>query len=253
MPVNINIEAKPFILAIVVATMLCCGLDAWCQTDYDNILRYDPRISGRDNPAVAVLQGRTARFTIDGLVYSNWNAPYVTFDSITDKNCIEVFIPDTVSNLGRKFPVFEIGHDAFRNCPYLVKVSLPSVYGVLAGAFKGCSSLRVIEVRAKVPPLVGEHGFYGGKPFDIFENYFPYTAVLVVPKGCEEAYRKAVGWGEFKTIISHEPSLDELNIDEITMQINERESRLSTIRQEAARLEQEINALKKAQSEVDQH
>ena len=94
--------------------------------------------------------------------------------------------------------------------------------------------------------LENQHPFYGSKWEEVIEPYHTLTTIIVVPEGCEDAYRKAPGWKEFRTIQSYEPDGSELHIDEIDVQINNLESKLERLEQEAARIRKEIEALRNA-------
>jgi len=83
---------------------------------------------------------------------------------------------------------------------------------------------------------------------DIFEPYHALSTILVVPPGCEEAYRNTPGWREFRVIQSTMPTGDELKVDEIELRINELESQLTRARGEVRGLEAELDALKGAVS-----
>ena len=178
--------------------------------------------------------GRVKRIRQGIFLYSNWDAPYLTLDSCLDKSVTQVTVPDVVTWYGREYPVAEIG-------------VLKS--GFLKGALLECPNLRVIKINSKNPPLLESmHPFYGGKWDEVIEPYHTLTTIIVVPKGCEETYRNATGWKEFKVIMSHMPTGNELKINEIDMQINSLESQLQKVQQEEQRIKAEIDALRKAKS-----
>ena len=77
----------------------------------------------------------------------------------------------------------------------------------------------------------------------MIEPYHTLSTIIVMPEGCEQAYREAPGWKEFKVIQSHMPDGSELMIDEIDVRINEIESELRRVEQQARRLREEIDAL----------
>lgn len=163
----------------------------------------------------AAAQGKVARFDLDGLRYSNWDAPYVTLDSCLDHTATEIVIPDSVWRNGRGYPVIEIGPNAFRGCHNLVSVTLAdSVNNILYGAFLDCPNLRVIVTARTRPPRIGRHAFYHAEWAKVFEPYHTLTTAIVVPEGCEPTYRNALGWSEFKNIRSTMPAPgDSANID----------------------------------------
>ena len=97
----------------------------------------------------------------------------------------------------------KIGQGAFMGHELLAKVILPeTLEEIEARAFYNCKSLRLIECKALVPPVLGEDVF----TVRIHDNTLPLQerAVVVVPNGTLEAYRNAPGWKEFKHIIEKE-------------------------------------------------
>ena len=180
-------------------------------------------------------------------LYSNWDAPYLTVDTCLDMSVTEAIVPDVVTWYGRDYGIAEIGPNAFRGCRNLVRLDIGPVGSILKGALLDCPNLRVIISNNKIPPLLeGQHPFYGSKWEEVIEPYHTLTTTIVVPEGCEDAYRKAPGWKEFRTIQSYEPDGRELHFDEIDVQINNLESKLEKLEQEAARIRKEIEALRNA-------
>ena len=194
--------------------------------------------------------GRIKRIKQGIFLYSNWDAPWLSLDSCLDKSVTQITVPDSVSWYGRNYPVAEIGVEAFRGCQNLMILEIGVLKsGFLKGALLECPNLRVIKINSKNPPLLESmHPFYGGKWDEVIEPYHTLTTIIVVPKGCEETYRNATGWKEFKVIMSHMPTGNELKIDEIDMQINSLESQLQKIQQEEQRIKAEIDALRKTKS-----
>ena len=99
----------------------------------------------------------------------------------------------------------KIGQGAFMGHELLAKVILPeTLEEIEARAFYNCKSLRLIECKALVPPVLGEDVF----TVHIHDNTLPLQerTVVVVPKGTLEAYRNAPGWKEFKHIRENELS-----------------------------------------------
>jgi len=191
--------------------------------------------------------GRVKRIKQGIFLYSNWDAPYLTVDTCLDMSVTEAIVPDFVTWYGRDYGIAEIGPGAFHGCHNLVKLNIGSAFKILKGALLDCPNLRVIITHSKIPPLLeNQHPYYGCKWDEVIEPYHTLTTTIVVPEGCEEAYRKAPGWKEFKTIQSYEPDGSELDIDEIDVQINNLESKLIRIEQEAARIRKELEALRNA-------
>lgn len=97
----------------------------------------------------------------------------------------------------------KIGRQAFMRHELLAKVTLPeTLEEIETRAFYDCKSLRLIECKAQVPPVLGKDVF----TVSIHDNTLPLQerTVVVVPKGTLEAYRNAPGWKEFKHIIEKE-------------------------------------------------
>lgn len=93
----------------------------------------------------------------------------------------------------------KIGRRAFEGHELLAKVTLPeTLEEIETRAFYECKSLRLIECKAQVPPVLGKDVF----TVSIHDNTLPLQerTVVVVPKGTLEAYRNAPGWKEFKHI-----------------------------------------------------
>lgn len=198
----------------------------------------------------AMGQKRIAQFDQQGMRFSNWNAPWVTVDTVLDRTVTRAVIPDTVYFSGRPYPVVEVGPDAFRGCANLEVVTIAdSVTQILRGAFLECPSLRVIELRRPRPPHIGVHPFYRGEWYEVFERYHTLATILVVPPGSEQAYREAPGWCEFKVIQSTWPTGDELKVNELDVRINQLESELKRTLQYAEQLQKELDALRRARGQ----
>ena len=89
----------------------------------------------------------------------------------------------------------QIGEGAFANCGNLTKVLLgKNIDFIGASAFRECRALASIICLAKEPPVISETAFEG---IDYMHS------VLEVPEGSLEAYRKAVGWSQFRYITEY--------------------------------------------------
>ena len=192
--------------------------------------------------------GRIKRIRQGVFLYSNWDAPYLSLDSCLDKSVTQVVVPDFVRWYGRSYAVCEIGPGAFAGCHNLMFLELSCTPSFLKGALFDCPNLRVIKIDSEVPPLLEtKHPFYGVNKWDeVIEPYHTLTTIIVVPEGCEEIYGNAPGWKEFKVILTHMPTGEELKIDEIDLQINSLESQLQKIQQEEQRIKEELDALRNA-------
>ena len=192
---------------------------------------------------------RVARVRDGIFLYGNWDAPQVTLDTCLDMSVVQAEIPVSIRSNGRDYPVLEIGHNAFNGWRNLTVLKINAkLDNILKGAFLNCPNLRVVQLSNTVPPTLGQHTYYHGNWDEVFEHYHALTVVLVVPPGCEEVYRQAPGWGEFKNIQSTMPTGDELKVDEISLRINQLESQLTRARSEVQRIEAELDALRNAVS-----
>ena len=149
-----------------------------------------------------------------------------------------------------------IGKKAFEGCTSLASINLPnSLTSIESWAFKDCTSLTSIDIPNKVTSischLVGGctnlktmsvdrniETFYGCSiagcenltslvcknpnppklgPLSDF-GYIVLNTILYVPKGSEEAYKKAEGWKHFGTIkaIGEDDKTDNTNTDDTT-------------------------------------
>ncbi len=108
--------------------------------------------------------------------------------------------------------VTSIGEGAFQYCSLLKELQLPDKLKIIKRAtFQSCNSLKSVTIPATVEFIYAE-AFYGcnalesikalpeNPPF-IYDNTFSnYSAPLIVPQGCKEAYQSAQGWKNFTDI-----------------------------------------------------
>ena len=132
---------------------------------------------------------------------------------------------------------------AFKNCTGLTSVKLPEGFKVIEeGAFRGCSNLRTLTLPSSIE-IISQQAFYGctrlstiycyRKDANLFENqrqtsdfdnpfentFSRFNATLYVPYGCTDAYKKAYGWKNFKTILEIPSTGPLITIDGITYNI----------------------------------
>ena len=101
----------------------------------------------------------------------------------------------------------KIGQRAFEGHELLAEVTLPETLEEIdARAFYNCKSLRLIECKAQVPPVLADDAFATRKPMHDHTLPLQERAVVVVPKGTLDAYRNAPGWKEFKHIKENDHS-----------------------------------------------
>ncbi|SFW26109.1 Leucine rich repeat-containing protein, partial [Prevotellaceae bacterium HUN156] len=103
--------------------------------------------------------------------------------------------------------VTSIGDSAFRGCSGLTSVIIPnSVTSIGDRAFSGCSGLTSVTSLNPIPPTIDSNTFN------------PYTAVLIVLKGCKAAYQAANYWRKFTNI--EEISENTVVIDDVWYELN---------------------------------
>lgn len=100
----------------------------------------------------------------DGIYYNaNSSSGYsltVTYRSTEYKSYSgDIIIPDTVLVGRKKYVVTAIGQDAFKNCPFLTSVKMPSSITTIGRyAFSSCSSLEQISIPSSVT-TIGAYAF----------------------------------------------------------------------------------------------
>ncbi len=111
-----------------------------------------------------------------------------------------------------------IGDNAFKGNGSLENLEIPEVVDTISigmYAFSGCSKINKIQLPSTLTKI-GDYAFNNcnnvydiinkvRNPFPISDNVFSsYTAAMYVPIGSKEAYQKASGWKNFKTIYEGE-------------------------------------------------
>lgn len=111
-----------------------------------------------------------------------------------------------------------LDYACFSNCYSLKKIDLPSSLISLGGfTFRYCGSIEDIYCRAEIPPTADDTDFGIVHNTDYPQLEKPETpnfnnCVLHVPAGCEDMYRNASGWNNFKNIVEID---DKTDIEEI--------------------------------------
>lgn len=98
------------------------------------------------------------------------------------------FACDSLTSLTLPASVDTVGRAAFAHCSGLKEVVIEGDAYLADNAFAGCTSLELVVVRAKRPPLIASTAFSG---------ITSGSCRLVVPKGSERYYRQAPGWKRF--------------------------------------------------------
>ena len=84
--------------------------------------------------------------------------------------------------------ILSIGEGAFYNNENLQKIILPSSLELIDDqAFGYCKSLRVIECKSTVPPVVNDRAFYGVHLQDL---------TVIVPKSALNDYKSSNFWSD---------------------------------------------------------
>ena len=111
-----------------------------------------------------------------------------------------------------------IGDNAFKGNGSLENLEIPEVVDTISigmYAFSGCSKINKIQLPSTLTKI-GDYAFNNcnnvydiinkvRNPFAISDNVFSsYTAAMYVPIGSKEAYQRAAGWNNFKTIYEGE-------------------------------------------------
>ena len=103
---------------------------------------------------------------IDGIYYDILGTAKVTYTGYSNRNPSStaytgsIIIPDSVTYNGWKYPVTEIGDEAFYECSGLTSITIPnSVTKIGKFAFVGCFGLTSITIPNSVTSI-GEHAFY---------------------------------------------------------------------------------------------
>ena len=139
-----------------------------------------------------------------------------------------IVIPtNVIDEKGESYTVTEIGDGAMANCYQTPLIILPkTIKKIGVGAFSNCYGLKTVCIPSSVKSI-GDYAFSGcgnivavttgiKQPFDmgyhVFSQKTKKQAVLIVPHGKKQAYRKAIGW-EFFNIIEAEGE-DEIEEDD---------------------------------------
>ena len=103
-----------------------------------------------------------------------------------------------VVDYSKTYRVTAIGENAFGGCLGLKSVTLPSgLASIEQQAFQNCLFLVRITCLGETPPACDSNSF---------ENVNKSNCVVYVPQGRLEAYRNALVWKDFPTIIESDPS-----------------------------------------------
>lgn len=91
--------------------------------------------------------------------------------------------------------------ECFENCTALISITIPSTAAFIGrGAFRGCTNLRDVVVRATTPPSLPEsYDDQGGGylQFDGCDN----LQRIRVPSGTVDTYKSAAGWSTWANLI----------------------------------------------------
>ncbi len=98
------------------------------------------------------------------------------------------FACDKLQEITIPASVETIGDAAFSGCKSITELTINGTPKIGEYAFARLSGLKTVKVNSKTPPKADVSSFYG---------ITPGSVSLIVPKGCEGAYKKAAGWSRF--------------------------------------------------------
>lgn len=170
-------------------------------------IRSMKKLSVLDLADVKIIKGGVFISSIynDKIDFSNNEIPEEMFYS--KDNLTSVILPEDINAIGLKsfsdclkltsiiMPdgVTSVGTDAFVGCTALTSVTISSSMTVIEyGAFQNCTELTNVYCKPLIPPKITLYTFFGVNKTN---------CKLHVPKGTSAAYKSAVGWSEFKSII----------------------------------------------------
>lgn len=143
---------------------------------------------------------------IDGNIFYNVDrfSNLVTLDSknshykVDGKSIVEIATNTLVIGFNDSvIPSYitSIARNAYQSCVSMTEITIPaSVTSMGSSVFYGCAKLEKVNVLATSPPVI-ENPIFG-----LF-NSNSDNLVVVVPKGCGDAYKAAEGWREDADII----------------------------------------------------
>lgn len=121
-------------------------------------------------------------------------------------------------------------NNAFRYVKNLKQIVLPSSLNVFGyNAFFGCESLEKVwakwnPIDAGMEPPLG----FPIPPCAFRATLYKSSGLLIVPKGCLQAYKNAANWGEFKTIREEAP-VDKILMEKSFSRFNPVETNINEI------------------------
>ncbi|MBR1400362.1 MAG: leucine-rich repeat protein [Prevotella sp.] len=127
------------------------------------------------------------------------NGNDATFVRLDNPEATTFSIPESVTIMGKTYPVTSIAEQAFGGIQKLTAVTLPATIKTIGPiAFVGCENLKEVKCLATTPPVI-DIPWEGASGFDweLLEN-----GKLYVPAASIDAYKAAKGWKEFKNIVS---------------------------------------------------
>ncbi len=187
--------------------------------DATNVVDLDVTIDG-------IVSIENVDYTVKTVVESAFkaNSNKSKFAKLTIKEGVQRIEPNAfanfsaLTNLSLPTSLRYIGDNAFKGNGSLENLEIPEVVDTISigmYAFSGCSKINKIQLPSTLTKI-GDYAFNNcnnvydiinkvRNPFPISDNVFSsYTAAMYVPIGSKEAYQKAYGWKNFKTIYEGE-------------------------------------------------
>ncbi len=165
-----------------------------------------------------------------GVEYKTRFTPDIIITCHIDTTAVHAALPDSVQSGGRRYAVTKMCEAAFASHGHLITLSLPAgLTNVAPGSFRGCNRLRLLEMRGAVPPAFSSIDDGACEPGAVFDDQQFARITLVVPPGSEQAYRSALGWSKFHSIVTSRPALDALGITPVDERLIELDAQLCRI------------------------
>ena len=190
------------------------------ETSFDNITyaRLVPNVPAGAEDAYRAAAGWKnfyASREVDGIAYAVHAESQTAYVSDADENIVVARILPVVNVEGADYPVVNVGDDAFSDCTLLESVDIPEgIGGIGWNAFWLCEKLSSV-VLPSTTQMICDGAFYDclltdvtclamsppSIAFGCFDDYVYRTAILHVPAGAVDDYRKDGEWSAFYNIV----------------------------------------------------
>ena len=190
------------------------------EASFDNITyaRLVPNVpAGAEDAYRAVAGWRNfyASREVDGIAYAVHAESQTAYVSDAETNIVEARILPVVNVDGVDYPVVNVGDDAFSSCTLLESVDIPEgIGGIGWNAFWLCEKLSSV-VLPSTTQMICDGAFHDclltdvaclavsppSIAFGCFDYYVYRTAILHVPAGAVDDYRRDGEWSAFYNIV----------------------------------------------------